>query len=63
MHHEFNISELLGQAKNMLRIKCHKFRELNTELPNIRAEHSVRTSIDKTLQLAQFDADQKRLET
>ena len=38
-----NTSELLGQAKNMRLIKCHKFRELNTALQNIRAEQSVCT--------------------
>ena len=36
-----NTSELLVQAKNMCLINCHKFSELNTALPNIRAEQSV----------------------
>ena len=42
-----NTSELLGQAKNMRLIKCHKFRELNTALQNIWAEQSVCTSLDE----------------
>ena len=37
----------MGQAKNMRLIKCHKFRELNTALQNIRAEQSVCTSLDE----------------
>jgi len=37
----------LGQAKNMRLIKCHKFIELNTALPNIWAEQSARTGLDE----------------
>ena len=40
------LAKLMGQAKNMRLIECHKFNELNTALPNIWAEQSACTSPD-----------------